>query len=1234
MLKRTLPLLIGILLCHHFTSAQINLNLGLKAYYPFSGNANDASGNNNNPVFNNATLTSDRLGNPNSAYHFNGTSNYMQIPNSPSLNSANTLSLFAWVRPTGFYAGDCHGNSVIMKADADYLPGTYEMRFDDNAYTSGGNCGGTPVDQLHQNFYGIAAGSPPPGYTPYITVNQWHSVALTYDGTTAKLFVDCELKYSASQGAISFTNSFDLFFGKLNAPSFPYWFNGDLDEVRIYNRALTTDEVYALGSCSNTLGCNNWLYLSSNPQTVTVGDLDVAGNQLTVEAVYNRPSSIVVPGNTFGKIVSKHSGPSDVNYSLMAYTGEITTTNGYVNTPPICTPQFDKTYHVAMVYDGTSLKFYQNGHLMSSVPWTGNLVNNNLPTTIGNGAALPGSAYEQFGYINEVRIWNVARTQAQLQAYMNSNLPSPTTQTGLLGYYSFDNLLNKQGNTLYDGTANSGATINATNPNCTLLPDSCPVISNIGAVINAYTPVLAQDICLNKITVEDASAFNAGDTVVMMQMKGAVIDSSNTAAFGSITNYRNAGNYEFNYVKSKSGNVIELKNTIIRQYDIPDGKVQLIRVPYYDIANITNTLTCPAWDGSKGGVLVLNAKNKVTLNANIDVTGKGFTGGKSPNSNNLSWSCSSVNYYYPAGSKEAAAKGEGIAVISTDRTYGRGRLANAGGGGDQANTGGGGGAGVGSGGFGGNQLSSCPSVENRGVGGTGFNLSAQNKVIMGGGGGSGEANNPPPLNFAANGGNGGGIIIITAQDIESIGGAKIIANGDPGLECVTSTGNCHEGMGGGGGAGSILLNINNYLSGISIESNGGKGANASHTSLNSTFLHGPGGGGGGGLIWFKQVTMPASATTSLNGGVNGVNINFSNNAWGATSGQNGNISFTLAIPVANTPFKKNIDSVRMQASLVLCRTWDFKGFGYTNTSAITTWLWSFGDGGTASTQNATHTYTAPGTYTVKLTGTDINGCKDSISQTITIPAFIVDAGNDVSLCSNPGVTTLHASAGASYAWTPAVYLNNATIQNPVATISSTTKFFVTITSPEGCVGTDSVLVTLNSAPAGIRYPTISAYPMQAVQLQARNLGGTSYVWTPTTGLNNPLISNPVYTSMTSQEFTVLLTTAQGCPVVDTVLVKIEGNKGIWVPKGFTPNHDGVNDRLYPIVIGYKQMNYFRIYNRWGNLLFETNNWDPAYGWDGIFKKQLQPSETYTWAIEVMDFDGSLVRKSGNTFLIR
>lgn len=224
--------------------AQINLDQGLKAYYPFTGNAADVSGNNNNPVFNNATLTSDRHGNPNSAYHFNGSNNYMRIPNKAGLNFADKITLSVWIRPTGFYYDICHASCILSKGGGNYDPGFYALRFDDALYSNGTGCSGDLLkDSLHHNFRGTGTILTP--YEPYIKKGQWYSVVYINDGTTAKLYVDCQLKY-----AIAFSETFssnqDLFLGKSNDDFFPFWLNADLDEVRIYDRALSAEEVQAL----------------------------------------------------------------------------------------------------------------------------------------------------------------------------------------------------------------------------------------------------------------------------------------------------------------------------------------------------------------------------------------------------------------------------------------------------------------------------------------------------------------------------------------------------------------------------------------------------------------------------------------------------------------------------------------------------------------------------------------------------------------------------------------------------------------------------------------------------------------------------------------------------------------------------------------------------------------------------------------------------------------------------
>ena len=127
---------------------------------------------------------------------------------------------------------------------------------------------------------------------------------------------------------------------------------------------------------------------------------------------------------------------------------------------------------------------------------------------------------------------------------------------------------------------------------------------NISGVINTYTKVTA--ISCNRITTTSANGYNTGDTVMIIQMKGALIDTNNTSAFGNILNYNEAGNYEFNTIQSISGTVIYLKSALQKTYDT-SGSVQLIRVPYYNNVTVSGTLTAAPWDGNTGGVLILTA---------------------------------------------------------------------------------------------------------------------------------------------------------------------------------------------------------------------------------------------------------------------------------------------------------------------------------------------------------------------------------------------------------------------------------------------------------------------------------------------------------------------------------------------------------------------------------------------------------------------------------------------------
>lgn len=480
------------------TSAQANLNRGLVAWYPFNGNANDVSGNGlNGFVQNGASLTSDKNGTPNSAYLFDGIDDYIDIPDNPKLRFRDSFSVCI-----SFMKLSQPGGNLIEKRA---LNSGTNSSFDIAAGSSGAN----GAVKTGDNCSNAGSGWHYTSFTQPLALNQWYCLVMTFNAGTLNFYQDGVLISSTNTGStrvdscagsnirIGYHLSFD-----------PIWLHGKVDDVRLYNRALTQEEVSSLCSTTSVTTCNdNWLKMPNALSGVTIGDLDITGNQVTIEAICN------ATGDTTRALVSKHTSPSNVNYFLCPDLAQITTSNGFFSITSSCPFENNKTYHVALVYNGSSLKLYRNGFLLGEVPASGNLVTNNLPTTIGEQAYAMDNGFGNIsnifkGVINEVRIWNVARSQSDIRTYMNSSLPSPTTQTGLQAYYIFDDLTNKQGNTAFNGTLRGAATIANANPDCVFSADSClaaPVSCNTWLNMPAKLTGVSigeLDITGNQVTVE------------------------------------------------------------------------------------------------------------------------------------------------------------------------------------------------------------------------------------------------------------------------------------------------------------------------------------------------------------------------------------------------------------------------------------------------------------------------------------------------------------------------------------------------------------------------------------------------------------------------------------------------------------------------------------------------------------------------------------------------------------
>jgi gliding motility-associated-like protein len=199
-------------------------------------------------------------------------------------------------------------------------------------------------------------------------------------------------------------------------------------------------------------------------------------------------------------------------------------------------------------------------------------------------------------------------------------------------------------------------------------------------------------------------------------------------------------------------------------------------------------------------------------------------------------------------------------------------------------------------------------------------------------------------------------------------------------------------------------------------------------------------------------------------------------------------------------------------------------------------------------------------------------------------------------------------------------------------VTQSGSYFARVNNNDGCIATTRTEKILIDQPRlGIKYPFEYAVTNSPYQLQAREFG-TRVQWMPSMYLSNASIVNPIFQSASDQSYNIRIETATGCITVDTVLVKTAPAAGIFVPTAFTPNSDGRNDRLFPVLMGAKELRYFRIFNRWGQLLFETKQLNT--GWDGRINGVMQNAGVVVWVAEAVGADKRIYQQKGTTMIVR
>ena len=239
--------------------------------------------------------------------------------------------------------------------------------------------------------------------------------------------------------------------------------------------------------------------------------------------------------------------------------------------------------------------------------------------------------------------------------------------------------------------------------------------TSISGIVNSYFSVTGINqpacapcdlTCINTITVSNAAGLSVGDKALIIQMKGADINTTNTASGGAITAINNAGNYEFFEIKSIVGNVLTPMYPLIKKYT-ETGLIQVVKVPKYTgTVNITGELTAQDWaDATKTGGVVAIQADKVIFNADINVAGKGYEGIRMTTNASSTYDNCNINpntqFVLPSSDGSSYTKGDGIVVDDANTERGRAPRGNGGGAGVAGDSGGGGGSNYGEGGEGG-----------------------------------------------------------------------------------------------------------------------------------------------------------------------------------------------------------------------------------------------------------------------------------------------------------------------------------------------------------------------------------------------------------------------------------------------------------------------------------------------------------------------------------------------------
>jgi hypothetical protein len=274
---------------------------GLVGWWPFTGNANDLSGNGNNGVVTGAALSTDRNGISNNAYLYSGAGNFIIVPNSTSLQFNGGITISAWLYASAFPAPVSYWFSKGADGGTPYSwcssvsAGTKKAQVD-------------IFNNVNLNCNTISTSS--------LQLNTWIHLVQTFNGVSSRTFVNGVLESTAACSYTTFSNTYDLIFGKRHISGLPYYWNGKIDDFGLWNRALTPCEITQLYNTS----------VFTTPTITSIGSTTLCSGKTATLSASATGSYTWSNGATTQSITVSNAGSYSVAVSNGTCTG---------NAPPI-----------------------------------------------------------------------------------------------------------------------------------------------------------------------------------------------------------------------------------------------------------------------------------------------------------------------------------------------------------------------------------------------------------------------------------------------------------------------------------------------------------------------------------------------------------------------------------------------------------------------------------------------------------------------------------------------------------------------------------------------------------------------------------------------------------------------------------------------------------------------------------------------------------------------------------